>query len=229
MRDEIRVIHPGQNEVRRSARGGEFQDLADHLADAFDLLPDRGHGRLPHAGHVAHARHLRGQADNIQRVFQIVDDGTRKPAHHRQPLRLDNLLEVLPVKLPQPGADLPQQGEGQRGRSLNELQRLRPREKPKHGLHPREGARRPRLFLEHGHLSEKIARLDLRKDMGRVRIHPDGDLDQALLHHVDALAGVAFLEDDDPGACTRAPGRPGLPPAERHGPPAERAWSLRVS
>ena len=63
------------------------------------------------------ARQLRGEPDDIQRIFEVMDDGPRELADHRQPLSLDHLAQILAVELPQAIADLRKKSKASAGDS----------------------------------------------------------------------------------------------------------------
>jgi len=124
-----------------------------------------------------------------------MNDRPGEPPHDGQSFRLHYLIQVLPVKLAQPIADLTQQHQRQRRGTAHQLQHLLAIEKIDGRRFPGYRARRPRLVLDYRHLPENIARFDLRKNVPRVFPNQSGDFHQTFLDAIKAVAGVSFLED----------------------------------
>jgi len=61
------------------------------------------------------SRQFSRPGDDIQRVFEIVDDGLGKPADDREAFSLDNLVDKPPVELAHPQRQFAEQGLQQGG------------------------------------------------------------------------------------------------------------------
>ena len=100
---------------------GENKDVADHVIDALNLLFD---ARLRLGADIGidagHVEHLGGEADDAQRIFQVMDDGLREASDDRETFCLDHFAQVELVELPEAVADLLQQAEREDGRTFDE-------------------------------------------------------------------------------------------------------------
>jgi len=157
--NEFPVIHRRKDHARRAAHG-EFENLANQIADALDLFADADLRLLAEFGRaLLHAGHLGRDADDVQRVLQVMNDGTGKTTDHGQPLRLQDLTEVLSIELTQALADFPQQPERECRRLLDQPQHLLRRNEVNGGRLSGDRARRTRLVVQHSHFAEDVTGL----------------------------------------------------------------------
>ena len=92
---EIGVVQIGENDFRARALR-EIQDVPDHFADPVHLLANRGGGFLARfKGRVFQGGHFRRQSDNVQGIFQIVNDRAGEASDHRQLLGLQDLKNQI--------------------------------------------------------------------------------------------------------------------------------------
>ena len=119
-------------------------------------------GALFGAG-AGQVHHLRRQADDAQRILEVMHNGLRKPADDRQTFGLDQFLDMQLVEFAQPMADLLQQGEGQSGRPLDERQQFAARQEKHLRRLRRRGRGGARTMFDHRHLPENFARPKPRK------------------------------------------------------------------
>ncbi len=135
-----------------------------------------------------------------------MNDGSGKAADDRQPLGLQHLADVLAVEFAQPMADLLQQRQRQRGRPLDQRQHLRPRNEIDRDVPFGHGASRTRPVLDHRHFAENLPGADLAKHQSHPRVNQSRNLHHPLLHHVNAVPVVTFLENLLPGGKLLLPG-----------------------
>ena len=140
-------------------------------------------------------KHLGGQADDAERIFQVMDDGAGKIADHGQAFGLDDFAEVNLVEFAQAVADVLQQAEGQRGRALDEREHFAARKEINVRIFDRGGGGRARAMFDHGHFAENLPGPELGKDMPVAVADEAGNFHQPVLDEINAVAGVAFMEN----------------------------------
>ena len=87
----------------------KIEDFLNQFANALHLPANAGLGLLPKLRRGAlHSGHFRGDADDIERIFQIMDDRPREPAQYGQSLALQHFAHVMAIKFAQPLTDLGQ-------------------------------------------------------------------------------------------------------------------------
>src|SRR6266436_4010177 len=105
------VIARSQHDSGVRRRLSEFEDLADQIADTIDLFADASPGfQLEPGRNLIHARHFRGNADDVKRVFQVMNNRAGEASEDGQALSLEHFAEVLAIEFAQPVADFTQQG-----------------------------------------------------------------------------------------------------------------------
>ena len=181
--------------VRRSAFR-ENQDVADQVADAFDLLADAGLGLgARFRADVGPVKRLGGEADDAKRVFQVVDDGTGEIADHGQAFGLDDFTEVKMVEFAEAVADMLQQAERQRGRALDERKHFAARKEINVRVLDRGGGGRARAMLDDGHFAKNFPGPKPGKDAPAAGTDDAGNFHQPVFDKIDAIAGIVFMEN----------------------------------
>ena len=100
----------GLERERAGRAAGELEQFVDHVRQSAHLLADQHFRFAPMFRSGAFAgREFCREADDVQRVFEIVDDGLGKAAHQRKALGLQHLLDKAPIELPHPKRELPHQ------------------------------------------------------------------------------------------------------------------------
>src|SRR5581483_7482692 len=106
----------------------KIEDFAHQFVDAIDLKPNGFKSFVARLRRrLSQSSHLGSQADDIQRIFEVVNDGTGKAADDRQALGLEHFAQVLTVERAQPMTDFPQESQGQRGTLFNQSEDIRAR------------------------------------------------------------------------------------------------------
>jgi hypothetical protein len=146
-------------------------------------------------GRVLAARELGGEADDLERVLEIVHDGAGEAPDDGEALGLDDLVEVFLVERPHPVAEFADQVEGQAGPVVEELEQLVAAEENRGGVGLGAGGRGARGVVKRCHLAEEIACADGSQRAGLRRRQARGDLHAARFDHVKAVAGIALGED----------------------------------
>ena len=114
-KDESTIIRWPTSGLRAFALG-EDKDVADHVADAFDLPADAELGfGADFRANVGQVEHFGGEPDDAQRIFQVMNNGLRETADEREAFGLNHFPHMQLVEFAQAVADLPQQAERERG------------------------------------------------------------------------------------------------------------------
>jgi hypothetical protein len=80
---------------------GELQQLVHHAIDDLDLLADpiaRGASRRDRGAFLG--GQIGGDADHVQRIPEVVHDGSREPLNQLESLGLEGFFEEAPVEIP---------------------------------------------------------------------------------------------------------------------------------
>lgn len=176
---------------------GEFEQFIDHVRKALDLLANTARGGAAHFGRgFFHVDEVRGEADDIERVFKIMNDGSRESANESEPFDLEHFANVLLVKIAELPTEFANQADGEARAAFNRLDQ---------GCTGNENALNIRLsgggggagrFIEDCHFSEEIAGCDTCESAAFVTGEEGGNIDGTFLNEIKAVTGVAFIEDD---------------------------------
>ena len=97
----------------------KIKDVADHVVDAFDLFFDaRLRLGTDFGADAWHIENFRGKADDVQRIFQIVNDALREAADDGEIFGLNQFMEMALVEFAEAMADFLQEVEREAGRML---------------------------------------------------------------------------------------------------------------
>lgn len=134
------------------------------------------------------------QADDLQRVLQIVDDGSRKLTDHRQTFRLHDLVHEDTIEVAQAMADELKQVHGQFRGTADEV---------KHGvaleeMHNRglggHGAGRAVVTFDHRHFTEDFPGTQTAEHPVPLAEHLAGDLNVPGLNQIESIPAVSLPE-----------------------------------
>ena len=197
--DEVRVIGARQdNGGGRAAR--EFEQFVDHVAKPVNLFADAVFAGLAHFRRgVFHRRHFRRDADDVERVLEVVNDGPGEAADEREAFRLEDLLGVLMIEIAHAQAELLHQTDRQTRRARQNPEQIVAQDEINLGVRLGRGRRGARLVVQHRHFAEEITRREPGKDAPLVLAHQAGDLDLPLDDDVESVTRIAFLKDIAPG------------------------------
>ena len=195
LKDKGAVVQPGQNKVGMGALD-ELQQFIDHVANALDLLSDADFGNLAgfrrgrrHAGHVG------GEADDVEGILEIMNDGTGETADQGKAFGLQHLLGVFFVEITDALAGVTQNRQRQARGVAQEFEQVGAGDEIDDGLSLGDRAQGARIVVQRGHFTEEVALRGAGKGAGLAVRHNFGQVDDAILDHINAVAGVAFLED----------------------------------
>ena len=190
--DEIAEI--AGPEVGAAAAFGEDENVGHQVVDALHLAPDAGLDLVAGLGiETGIGKIFRRQADDAQRIFQVVDDAARKIADDGEAFGLEDFAEVEPVEFAEAVADLLEQGKGQAGRALDEGQHLAARQEINPGFLRGGSGGRARAKLDDGHLAENFTLAKPGKNPPGAGA--GGNFHQPVFHEINAVAGRALAEN----------------------------------
>jgi len=145
----------------KSPAFGEGEDVGDEVVDALHLPPDAGLGlAADFGGEVRIGKIFRRQADDAQRIFQVVDDAAGKVADDGEAFGLEDFAEVELVEFAETVADLLEQGKGQSGRAFDEGEHLAARQKINFRILRGGSGGRAGAVLDDGHFAKNFPRAE---------------------------------------------------------------------
>ena len=120
MADESDVINGRGHKIGVRALS-KIQDFFDQFTDALDLSANAGLCQLAVLWRgLVHPCHFCRDADDIQRIFQIMHDRAGEATQHCQTLALEHFAHIVAVELAQTFTNLSQQPSRQRGGALDQ-------------------------------------------------------------------------------------------------------------
>jgi hypothetical protein len=173
-----------------------FKDIGDHAADAIDLLLNTCLGQSSGlCGRFRLARHVRRDADDRQRVLQIMDDGAGESAHQRHALRLNHFSDVLPIELAHALRDLAHHAERELRRAGQHRNESLAWHHVQCGFHFRRGGGGTRLIIDDRELPKHFAGRHARQYLAFPSGNDRSDLNHPRFHDVEHIAGISLFEN----------------------------------
>jgi len=163
----------------------EDENVADHVADAFDLLADAGLGWARASGRTSGRSSVSAERLMMLRIFQVVDDGRAKLPTTARPFGLDNFTEVRWLNsrrrwLMCCTARTPARA------SVGERKHFAARKEINVRVLDRGGGGRARAMFDHGHFAENFPGAELGKDAPGAGTDETGNFHQPVFDEIDA-------------------------------------------
>lgn len=193
--EEAGVVDPGQDGGGSHA-AGEVEQLLHHAVEHFDLAAHPVTGRATHfEGDGRFGSDVSGDADDIEGVSEVVDDGAGETFDEGEPFGLEEFLEETAVEVAHPQAAVADEIGGKKGGTFEEgLNELGGDEMSGYRFECNGGSGAG-AAVEYRHFPEVIPGFHDGQPMHATGDGTGGDFDGAFAEDVEAIALGTFLEE----------------------------------